>query len=205
MRSEARSEASCEHRQLLLSTSALPARRAPPCSSQPMAPRQLLGVTRQLIGEAVARCAWLSVCGVDRSAGRSPRHARDDRADRQCAGRAIRTGWLVRRRFHSGWRRGLDGRSQSAVHRVGGDLSSGARASSAIAAHAAACWRATGDQIDESATRRRPARPTLLHGKATLFAKRDIVISNEFAEWSLAEVAATRPGRRWPTCRRPAR
>jgi predicted ATP-grasp superfamily ATP-dependent carboligase len=58
---------------------------------------------------------------------------------------------------------------------------------SAIAAHAAACGGATNDVQGTS--------PTPFCGKATLFARREMIISQEFADWSLAE-SAREP---WPT------
>jgi uncharacterized protein len=58
---------------------------------------------------------------------------------------------------------------------------------SAIAAHAAACGAAT--------TYEEGASSIPCCGKATLFAKRELLISQEFADWSLAE-SAREP---WPT------
>lgn len=81
---------------------------------------------------------------------------------------------------------------------------------SAIAAHAAACsgiqagdWRAgrspapSGvEAFDKFSRADDPARASLSAcGKATLFARRDLVVSQQFAEWSLAESAQVP----WPT------
>jgi predicted ATP-grasp superfamily ATP-dependent carboligase len=59
---------------------------------------------------------------------------------------------------------------------------------SAIAAHVAACGGTVGDPPE-------PRTNTACHGKAILFANRDFVISQEFADFSLAESSRTP----WPS------
>ena len=83
--------------------------------------RQLLGVTRQLIGEP-----WLGAHGFQYAGSIGPWPVSEcarkrSRRSAMCWLSRFRTDRPVWRRFYSRWRASLDARSQSALHGVGGD------------------------------------------------------------------------------------
>jgi predicted ATP-grasp superfamily ATP-dependent carboligase len=147
---------------------------------------QLLGVTRQIIGEP-----WLRAHGFQYAGSIGPWPISE-----ATLATLARLGSVLSAQFELAglfgvdfildgdqvWTVEVNPRYTASVEIV--ERSTGVRA---IAAHVAACGGTPGE-IEQAGTKVDPARiETTCHGKATLFATRDIVISHEFAEYSIAE------------------
>jgi predicted ATP-grasp superfamily ATP-dependent carboligase len=168
-----------------------------PCAAVYIAAKgeaQLLGVTRQIIGEP-----WLRAHGFQYAGSIGPWPVSE-----ATLATLVRLGCVLSEQFELAglfgvdfildgeqvWTVEVNPRYTASVEIV--ERSTGVRA---IAAHVAACGGAPGE-IEQAGTEVDPARiETTCHGKATLFATHDIVISDEFADYSIAESLHTP----WPT------
>jgi uncharacterized protein len=141
---------------------------------------QLLGVTRQIIGEPWLRAHGFQYAG---SIGPWPISAAV-RATLERLGRVLSEQFELAGLFgvdfmldgEQIWTVEVNPRYTASVEIV--ERCTGVRA---IAAHVVACGGLSGE------TERAGSFEAICHGKATLFATRDIVISKEFAEYSIAE------------------
>lgn len=150
---------------------------------------QLLGVTRQLIGEP-----WLGAHGFQYAGSIGPwpvsetTHATLIKLGNTLAAEFELIGLFGVDFILDGdnvWTLEVNPRYTASVEIV--ERTTGV---SAIAKHATACGATSNIQRAGASP-----PPTSAHGKAILFAKREVAISDEFAEWSLAE-SAREP---WPT------
>jgi predicted ATP-grasp superfamily ATP-dependent carboligase len=154
---------------------------------------QLLGVTRQIIGEP-----WLRAHGFQYAGSIGPWPVSE-----ATLAALARLGHVLSEQFELAglfgvdfmldgeqvWTVEVNPRYTASVEIV--ERSTGVRA---VAAHVAACGGPSGEieragaSSPEVGAEDGPARSeTTCHGKATLFATRDIVISDEFADYSIAE------------------
>ncbi len=167
----------------------------PPCAAVYVASEgcaQLLGITRQIIGQPWVRAHGFQYAG---SIGPWP-VAVATRETLERLGNVLSEYFELAGLFgvdfildgEHVWTVEVNPRYTASVEIV--ERCTGVRA---IAAHVAACGGFTGDiELAEDATARDGSN---CHGKATLFATRDVVISQEFADYSIAQSLRSP----WPT------